>query len=304
MTQEKDASEPESRLEAAAGSERELALTEQIAATEPSPLSPGAEFRVESSFDPIEDERPTESFDSIIGGSSSDAAENDLLTAPPAITSKSSADASQKNQLKTLLITAGVLVLVVALGFFGLMGWDAYQENKKAEQLQAQQQEDEREKAEAIKEADNPFSVLVGNVDPPSEDPMVVTVEENQLKAGASTLTVREGTLTPTANGCSLVAITDICLGARGKLGDGDFDVLLVKDISRTRILDNPSEFKELKTAGDTIAASLAIDMGNQEGPSRFGVLTANGTTGFVLIFPAGTSAERVEEVLKAATVI
>lgn len=281
MTQEKDHSEPES------------APTEKLE----------AEPRVGSSFGPIEEEKPTQSFDSIIGGPSPDPAADTLLTAAPA-TVKPARAQGEKNGLKTLLITAGVLVLVVALGFFGLMGWDAYQEQKKADQLQAQQQEEEREKAEAIKEADNPFSVLVGEVDPPSEDPLAVTVEENQLKAGASTLTVRDGTLTPTANGCSLAAITDICLGARGKLGDGDFDVLLVKDISRTRILDNPSDFKELKTAGDTIAASLAIDMGNQEGPSRFGVLTANGTTGFVLIFPAGTSAERVEEVLKAATVI
>lgn len=304
MTQEKDPSEPESRLEAAAGSEQELAPTEQIAAAERTHFGPDAELRVGSSSGPIEDERPTESFDSIIGGPTQDPASDTLLTGPPASVAKPATDPSQKNPLKTLLITAGVLVLVVALGFFGLMGWDTYQEHKKVEQQQAQQQEEEREKAEAIKEADNPFSVLVGKVDPPSEDPMAVTVEENQLKAGASTLTVRDGALTPTANGCSLAAITDICLGARGKLGDKDFDVLLVKDISRTRILDNPSEFKELKTAGGTIAASLAIDMGNQEGPSRFGVLTANGTTGFVLIFPAGTSAERVEEVLKAATVI
>lgn len=281
MTQEKDPSEPES------------APTEKLE----------AEPRVGSSFGPIEEEKPTQSFDSIIGGPAPDPAADTLLTEAPA-TAKPAKTQGEKNGLKTLLITAGVLVLVVALGFFGLMGWDAYQEQKKADQLQAQQQEEEREKAEAIKEADNPFSVLVGEVDPPSEDPLAVTVEENQLKAGASTLTVRDGTLTPTANGCSLAAITDICLGARGKLGDGDFDVLLVKDISRTRLLDNPSDFKELKTAGDTIAASLAIDMGNQEGPSRFGVLTANGTTGFVLIFPAGTSAERVEEVLKAATVI
>jgi hypothetical protein len=80
--------------------------------------------------------------------------------------------------------------------------------------------------------------------------------------------------------------------------------VLLVKDISRTRLLDNPSEFKEIKTTTGVSSAVLGIDMGSAEGPDRFGVLTSNGTTGFVLIFPKGTSADRVEEVLKAATVI
>lgn len=303
MTQEKDPSEKESRPEDNSGSEQELSTSELIAET-PSAFGPDAVLRVGSSFGSIEDESPAESFDSIIGGSSTVTATETLLTDDSSPTPKSAKVSGEKNPLKTLLVTAGVLVLVVALGFFGLMGWDAYQEQKKADQQQSQEQAAEREKAKAIREADNPFSVLVGKVDPPSEEPLAASVENNQLKIGESTLTVRDGTLVPTANGCSLGAITDICLGARGKLGDGDFDVLLVKDISRTRILDDPSEFKEMKTAGGTIAASLAIDMGNQEGPSRFGVLTANGTTGFVLIFPAGTSAERVAEVLKAATVI
>lgn len=269
--------------------------TEEIPAPDGSPVfGPDAELRIGSSFGPIEaDEKPKQSFDSILADptESSSGAPKGEPTKP-------------KSQLKTLLITAGVLILVVAVGFFGLMGWDAYQDQRKADQQQAQEQKQEKEKAKAIREAVNPFAVLVGKVDPPSEDPLEVSVAENQLKVGASTLSIREGTLTPTANGCSLVAITDICLGARAKLGDGDFDVLLVKDISRTRLLDDPTEFAEFETAGRTIAASLAIDMGSEEGPARFGVLTENGTTGFVLIFPAGTTEDRVEEALKAATVI
>ena len=209
-----------------------------------------------------------------------------------------------KRSAKTPLLIVGAVILTVALGFFGLMAFDGFQEEQKAVQVQKQEEQKEQEKAKAIKEADNPFSVLVGEVDPPSEDPLAVSVAEDRLTVGGSTLSITGGTLTPTVNPCNLEAITDICLGARGRLGEGDFDVLLVKDVSRTRLLDNPSEFKEIKLSGDTIAARLGIDMGSAEGPDRFGVLTSNGTTGFVLIFPVGTSADRVEEVIKAATVI
>lgn len=206
--------------------------------------------------------------------------------------------------LKRVLLIAGALILVAALGFFGFMALNGFQEKQEAVKVQEQVQQEAREKAKAIEEADNPFAVLVGQVDPPSEDPLDVTVAENKISVGDSSLSIREGTLAPTVNGCTLGAITDICLGARGKLGEGDFDVLLVKDISRTRLLDNPSEFKEIKTTTGVSSAVLGIDMGSAEGPDRFGVLTSNGTTGFVLIFPKGTSADRVEEVLKAATVI
>lgn len=250
------------------------------------------EPRLGSSFGVIEDHSETGSFDELLL-----PVEN-----PPA--PSGSPRKKKSAPAKGLLITVSALVAVAALGFFGFMAWDGYQETQKVEQIHQEEQQQEREKAQAIREAENPFSVLVGKVDPPSEDPLDVTVAEDQLKVGASTLSIRGGTLAATVNGCSLGAITDICLGARGKLGEGDFDVILVKDVSRTRLLDDPSEFSEFKTSGKTVAASLAIDMGSEEGPARMGVLTANGTTGFVLIFPNGTSASRVEEVLKAATVI
>lgn len=268
------------------------------------------EPRVGSSFGQIEDDdlspTTTLSFDSLIAGGSSSEEQNLAEKKPqkPQKPKKIKSETSKNGGLKTLLTAAGVLVLVVLLGFFGLMGWDAYQEHKAAEKQQAQEEQAEREKAEAIREAENPFAVLVGEVDPPSEEPLSSTVEADQLKIGESSLTVRGGTLTATVNGCTLGPITDICPAARGQLGDGDFTVLLVKDISRTRFLDDPVEFKEFKTGSKTIAASMAIDMGNSEGAARFGVLTANGTTGFVLMFPDGTSASRVDEVLKASTVI
>lgn len=277
---------------------------------DPVVFGPDAELRVGSSFGAIDAKDQPKSFDSLIAADETEIIPEQSTPAPveqnetavPAATQPKAT--APKGQLKNLLITAGVLVLVVALGFFGLMGYDAYQDHRKAQETAQQEKEQEKAKAEAIKKAENPFAVLVGKVDPPSEDPLDAVVAENQLKIGASTLSIKGATLAPTANGCSLVAITDLCLGARGKLGTGDFDVLLVKDISRTRLLDDPVEFSEFKSSGRTIAAALAIDMGSQEGPDRFGVLTADGTTGFVLIFPKGTTAERVQEVLKASTVI
>lgn len=210
----------------------------------------------------------------------------------------------RRRSLKAPLITLGALVLLAVVGFFAFSTYDSYQEEKVAKEVQQVEQREQREKAKAIEEADSPFSVLVGDVAIPSEDPLPATVAENKISIGDSSFSVKDGVLAPTVNGCTLVSVTDVCLGARGKLGDGSFDVLLVKDISRTRILDNPSEFSELESQDGTSVASLAIDMGNPEGPDRFGALTANGTTGYVLIFPSGTTAERVEEVLKAATVV
>lgn len=212
-------------------------------------------------------------------------------------------DREQKT-LRNVLIAVLAVVVVTGIGFGALAGFNGYQTQQHTQKVEKEKKQQSVEKAKAIKEADSPYSVLVGKVDPPSEEPITAAVEGDDLKIGTSTLTITGATLTPTVNGCTLGAITDVCLGARGTLDKGDFDVFLIKDISRTRILDNPKEFAELKTAGDTIAASMAIDMGAKDGPTRVGALTSNGTTGFLLIFPAGTSTDRVNAVLKAATVI
>lgn len=211
---------------------------------------------------------------------------------------------SKRRSLRALILIVIALILVAAVGFFGLTAYNSAQDRHTEEKVHQQVQQQKKEKAKAIKEAVNPFSVLIGKVAEPSTAPLAVAVAKNRLTVGDSSLSIAGGTLSPTVNSCSLGPITDICLGARGKLGTGGFDVLVVKDISRTRILDNPSEFKEIQGSLGVSAASMAIDMGDTKGPDRFGALTANGTTGFVLIFPQGTTAARVEEVLKASTVI
>lgn len=254
-------------------------------------LSPDSEEPpIGSSFGPIE----RDSFDSVVSGGPA------AVTAPQAKPSKRSSGRG----LKVALFSALAIVLAVAIGFFGLMAWDGFQEKKQAQEVAQAEEQKAREKAEAIRTADNPFSVLVGSRPVAPEDPYNVIVENNQLQAGPTALAIAGGELTPTVNPCSLVAPTDVCLGARGKLGDGQFDVLAVKDISRTRILDNPSSFNELTGGSSSIAASLVFDMGEGVGPTQFGALGSNSTVGFVLIFPSGTTPERVEEVLKAAAVI
>ena len=247
------------------------------------------EPRVGSSFGSIEDEADLQERDSLLDDGDGARFQG----------------SKPRRSLKGPIIAVVSIVALAAAGFFGFQAFDSYQQQQEAEKVQQQEQEAEREKAEAIEEAENPFSVLVGEVDPPSETPLDLVVEADQLKVGGSTLSVAGATLLPTVNGCSLVAITDICLGARGTLGDGDFDVIAVKDISRTRILDNPTSFAEVENAGSTIAASLSIDIEGNSEPSRFGALAARGSsTGFVLIFPEGTSEERVKEIISAATVI
>lgn len=209
-----------------------------------------------------------------------------------------------RSKLIVALVSIVAALLVAILFLSGVRIYDSYQDEQKAQEIEQEVQKAELEKAEAIKESSNPFSILVGKVDPPSEAPLESTVAADQVKIGATTLSVDGATLTAPSNSCSLTAITDICLAARGKTAGGDFEVFAVKDISRTRFLDDPVEFVEVKTPGGVIAASLAIDMGGAEGPKRFGALTASGSTGFIVSFPPGSSASRVEEVLKAATVI
>lgn len=263
----------------------------------------------DSSDDPYEHSDLVGAEETSGSGEQSETRSFDSIIAPTSTVDPSSKDSkiegTPRRGLRRALFIGGAVILVGALGFFGLMGYDSFQSHQKAQEVQRVQKQEEVEKAKAIEESDRPFSVLIGKTDPPSEESLKSSVENDSLKVGGSVLSFRGAKLTAPVNSCELKAITDICLGARGSLGnDGDFDVLTVKDISRTRILDNPSEFTELKESGGTIAASLSIDMGAKEGPSRLGALTANGTTGFVLIFPEGTSASRVEAVLKAATVI
>lgn len=268
------------------GAEAENRSDESLAKDEIEP-------RIGASFGTIEDE-PLQSFDEIIaepGGRTAGEGTN-----PPAPRRK-------RRGLKVLLVAIGLVVLVA--GGFGVnYALDAHNAQIAQEEQQKQVQEREAKKAEAIREADNPFSVLVGQVDPPSASPVESQVDGGQLKAGGTTLTLKDSKLTAPVNGCVVEDGTDICLAAQGTVADSDVSIFLVKDISRTRFLENPLSFQELKKSGSTIAASMEIDMGDGESPTPVGALTASGTTGFILIFPSETSASKVEEVLQAATVV
>lgn len=237
-------------------------------------------------------------FDRLVDGTDSPLSHESLVAA------RKDREAKSRKRLRNGLFVVLGLVLLTALGFGSLFAFDGYKVHKETQRVEQEKQQQETEKAKAIKKSSSPFSVLVGEVDPPSDELLNSAVENDELKIGGSTLSIRGGKLTPTVNGCTLGASTDICMGAKGTLGDGGFDVFVLKDISRTRILDDPKEFSELQSDGDTIAASMSIDMGAKEGPTRVGALTASGTTGFILVFPQGTSADRVNAVLKAATVI
>ena len=237
-------------------------------------------------------------FDRIIDGSDSPFSHDSLVAA------RKDREAKSKKRLRNGLFVVLGLVLLTALGFGSLLAFDGYKAHQETQRVVQEKQQQDTEKAKAIKKSSRPFSVLVGEVEPPSDDLLSSAVGNDELKIGGSTLSIKDGKLTPTVNGCTLGASTDICMGAKGTLGDGGFDVFVLKDISRTRILDDPKEFSELQSGGGTIAASMAIDMGAKEGPTRVGALTASGTTGFILVFPQGTSADRVNAVLKAATVL
>lgn len=237
-------------------------------------------------------------FDLILDGPDSPFSHESMVAA------RKEGEARRRKRLRNGLFVVLGLVLLTALGFGSLLAVDGYKANRETQRVEQEKKQQQTEKAKAIKESSRPFSVLVGEVEPPSDELLTSSVENDELKIGGSTLTIKDGKLVPTVNGCTLGAPTDICMGAKGTLGDGNFDVFVLKDISRTRILDDPKDFSELQSTGDTIAASMAIDMGAKEGPTRVGALTVSGTTGFILVFPQGTSADRVNAVLKAATVL
>jgi len=237
-------------------------------------------------------------FDRVLEGSDSPFSHESMVAA------RKDREAQSRKRLRNGLFVVLGLVLLTALGFGSLLAFDGYKAHRETQRVEQEKQQQETEKAKAIKQSSRPFSVLVGEVDPPSDELLSSAVENDELKIGGATLSIKNGKLAPTVNGCTLGASTDICMAAKGTLGDGDFDVFVLKDISRTRILDDPKDFSELQSTGGTIAASMAIDMGAKEGPTRVGALTASGTTGFILVFPQGTSTDRVNAVLKAATVL
>lgn len=210
----------------------------------------------------------------------------------------------RKSSWKLTLSIALIILLGIGAGFIGVKVFDSYQAKAKEEAQQKVEIEKEQKKAEAIREADNPLSVLIGKVDAPVKGSLKSTVKKDKLKVGASELSIKSAKMKPTINGCNIELVTELCLAARGSMKNVDFDVFVVKDISRTRLLENPSEFKEVKTAGSTIAAYITVDMDDNKKEESFGALTLNGTTGFILAFPEGTSAEKVQEVLKVSTVI
>ena len=54
------------------------------------------------------------------------------------------------------------IVVLIALGFLGVMGFDTFTEKQEIKKNIEIEQQHEQEKLEAIKAADNPFSVLTG----------------------------------------------------------------------------------------------------------------------------------------------
>lgn len=214
---------------------------------------------------------------------------------------------SAKSKAKTpntaLKVILGIVALV-ALGFLGVMGYNAFTEKQEVQKSIEIEQQQEREKLEAIKAADNPFSVLTGTTPQPPNGPVNTQVEASKIVAGTSTFSIQGSTLTGTHNGCTVETVTDLCLAAHGQLNATQFEVFFLKDISRNRFLENPNEFAEFKKDGNTIAATMSLDIAGVESPVKVGALTSNKNDGFVIVFNDGTTSEQVEEVMTASTVL
>lgn len=210
----------------------------------------------------------------------------------------------KKPYFKRTMAIVLLIILGVAGGYGAVKALDTYQ--KKTEQAQQEQikQEKAEKKAQAIKEADNPLSVLIGEVEAPSGSALKSSVKKDKLKFDSSELSIKGAKMKATINGCKLESTTDICLAARGSIGESDFDVFVTKDLSRTRIFENPDQFAEVETPGSTTAARIAIDMNKDKTSEQFGALTLSGTTGFIIAFPENTPESKVEDILKSATVI
>lgn len=227
-------------------------------------------------------------------------AQEALLRGEPAPKKPAKKKKSSNTALKVIF---GVIALI-GLGFFGVMGFNTFTEKQEIKKNIEIEQQHEREKLEAIKAADNPFTVLTGTTPPPPADPASARVEGGQVIAGTSTFVVNGSTLVGTHNGCTVEAVTDLCLSAHGQLNSTKFEVFFLKDISRNRFLENPNEFKEFKKDGDTIAATMSLDIAGVESPVKVGALTANKNDGFVIVFSDGTTSEQVEEVMTASSVL
>lgn len=205
---------------------------------------------------------------------------------------------------KRVLAILLLIVVGVAAGYGAVKALDAYQKKNELAQQEQIRQEKAEKKAQAIKEADNPLSVLIGEVEAPSSNELKSSVKKDKLKFGSSELSIKGAKMKSTINGCKLKSNNEMCLAARGSLGESDFDVFVVKDISRTRIFEDPEQFVEVQNAGSTTAARIGIDMNKDKTLEQFGALTLNGTTGFIIAFPEGITESKVEDILKAATVI
>lgn len=226
-------------------------------------------------------------------------AQEALLRGEPA---PKKSEKKKKSTNTALKVIFGVIALV-GLGFFGVMGFNSFTEQQEIKKSIEIEQQQEREKLEAIKAADNPFTVLTGTTPPPPADPVSTQVEAGQIIGGTSTFVVQGASLVGTHNGCTVEAVTDLCLAAHGQLNSTKFEVFFLKDISKNRFLENPNEFKEFKKDGNIIAATMSLDIAGVESSVKVGALTANKNDGFVIVFSDGTASEQVEEVMTASTV-
>lgn len=200
-------------------------------------------------------------------------------------------------------VILGLIVLLLA-GYFGTMGINSFTEKQEVKKSIEVEKQKDQEKLEAIKATDNPFAVLTGTVAIPSDDPISVKIEANQIKAGASTLIIKDSKLSPINNGCTVEAPTDLCLAAHGQLNKTKFEVFFIKDISRSRFLENPKDFLEFDKTGGTVAATMSLDIAGTEQPAKIGALAGSKASGFVVVFNSEATSENVAEVMKASTVL
>lgn len=227
-------------------------------------------------------------------------AQEALLRGEPAPTKSAKKKKSSNTALKVIF----AVIALIGLGFFGVMGFNSFTEKQEIKKTIEIEEQHEREKLEAIKAADNPFTVLTGTTPPPPNEPVSTKVEAGQIIAGTSTFVVNGSTLVGTHNGCTVETVTDLCLAAHGQLNTTKFEVFFLKDISRNRFMENPNDFVEFKKDGNTIAATMSLDIAGTQSPVKVGALTANKNDGFVIVFSDGTTSEQVEEVMTASTVL
>lgn len=207
----------------------------------------------------------------------------------------------KRKNINKIIIIGIILFLIIIAAYMLYATIFTTKEIAEDEYNISQLEEEYQQSSDYIANIKAPLLELYPNAPIVETKQILTEVKEGSLIAGTNKLTIKEISITAAINPCEVLNPTDFCLAGTAKFMEMPINIYFMNDLVRSRLFENPDEFKELTITGSPASGSIIIKIAGEEGVVL--AIANKDSSGFMIAVPEEMTIQQIEELAKLITI-